>query len=286
MPYICSGECYMNDDGNLVTIHHDYDCDSPRMDESNFGTFFTWQRRYDSPDRYEGDFEHFRAYLDLEDEFDELTAPYWDAYYDYQMETYRIADIRHRNELHANIIKHLRYWRGALYNPSVTYMPVPKMPTPPTYPIRNDFEWVLEKMNERGMYALPVSAYEHGGIVYRTGGSNQFVDGQWDAGCVGLIYTTDDRIQEFGNKNYTREQVYKWLSDEVEYYSEWAEGHCYGFITYDRNGNEVDSCWGFIGDDPVKSGLADSCGGLHECEFDSLDEFLEAVGALNEQYAD
>lgn len=274
MTCILDGECYLNDDGNLVTIHYDYDCDSPRMDEGNFGTFFTWQRRYDSPDRCDGDFEHFRAYLDLEDEFDELTAPYWDAYYDYQMETYRIADICHRNELHANIIKKLRYYRGALYNPSVTYPPVPDMPTPPTYPIRNDFEWVLDKMNERGMYALPVSAYEHSGIVYRTGGPDQFVDGQWDAGCVGLIYTTDERIQEFGNKNYTREQVYEWLSDEVEYYSEWAEGHCYGFITYDRNGNEVDSCWGFIGCDADKSGLAEACGGLKDCEYRSLDEFV------------
>lgn len=284
--WICDGEHYLNDDGNLVTIHYDYDCDSPRMDEGNFGTFITWQRRYDSPDKYEGDFEHFRADMDLEDEFDELTAPYWDAYYDYQMETYHIADIRLQNELNGNLIKKLRYWRGALYNPSVTYVPVPDMPTPPTYPIRNDFEWVLEKMNERGMYALPVSAYEHGGITYRTGGPDQFVDGQWDAGCVGLIYTTDERIQQFGNTNYTREQVYEWLKAEVDLYSEWAEGHCYWFEITDKDGNTVDTCGGFIGDDAYTNGIIDYTGELHDCNFYSVDEYLEFVEEVNETAED
>lgn len=275
--WICDGECYLNDDNDLVTIHLDYDCESPREWECNFGTFVTWQRRYNSPDRYDGDFEHFRADMGLEDEYDELTGPYWDAYYDYQMECYRIEGIRHQNELHKNLVKKLTYWRGALYQPKVSYPPVPDMPKAPVYPIRNELTWVIDKMNERGMYALPVSAYEHSGMVYRVGDPGQFVDGQWDAGFVGLIYTTDERIQEFGNKDYTREQVYEWLASEVELYSDWSEGSCYGFIVTDKEGDEVDSCWGFIGSDPDKSGLAEACNGLHDCKYTSIDEFVEEV---------
>lgn len=275
--WICDGECYLNDDNDLVTIHADFRCESPREWECNFGTFITWQRGYNSPDRYDGDFEHFRADMGLDDEYDELTGPYWDAYYDYQMECYRINAIRHQNELHKNLVKKLIYWRGALYQPKVSYPPVPDMPKPPVYPIRNELTWVIDKMNERGMYALPVSAYEHSGMVYRVGDPGQFVDGQWDAGFVGLIYTTDERIQEFGNKDYTREQVYEWLASEVDLYSEWADGHCYGFIVTDKEGDEVDSCWGFIGSDPDKSGLAEACNGLHDCKYTSIDEFVEEV---------
>lgn len=274
MAYILDGECYLNDDGNLVIIGLDCDCESPREWECNFGTFYTWLSRHYSPDKVDGDFEDFRSEMGLEDEHDNLTDPYWDEYYDYQMETYRISAIRHQNELHKNIVKKLTYWRGALYQPKVSYPPVPDMPKPPTYPIKNELTWVIDKMNERGMYALPVSVYEHSGTVYRVGDYGQFVDGQWDAGYAGLIFTTDERIQEFGNKDYTREQVYEWLKDEVELYSEWAEGNCYGFVTYDRNGDEIDSCWGFIGCDADKSGLAEACGGLKDCKYRSLDEFV------------
>ena len=283
--WICDGENYLDNDGNLVTIHYDYDCDSPR-DELNIGTFVTWLRRHNSPDSYSGDFEHFRADMDLEDEHDELTAPYWDAYYDYQMETYRINGIRHQNELHGNLIKKLRYWRGALYNPSVTYMPVPDMPTPPTYPIKNELTWVIDKMNERGMYALPVSVYEHSGTVYRVGDDGEFVDGMWDAGYAGLIYTTDECIQRFGNTNYTREQVYEWLKGEVDYYSEWADGHCFWFEVTDRNGDTIDSCGGFIGDDAYENGIIDHIGELHECSFRDVDEYLEFVEEVNETAED
>lgn len=218
MPYICDGECYLNDDGNLVTIHHDIDCESPRSWD-NLGTFYTWQRSYWSPDRDAPD-------------FDELVESFG-------------------------------------FNPE-------KVTNPGQ--LAND-------LNAHGYIALPVSKYEHSGIVYRAGGPEQFYD-PWDSCYVGIIFVSCKRVRrEWGKKRVSqklRNHVYKVLASEVELYSEWADGNCYGFITYDKHGNEIDSCWGFIGGDSETNGMPEQCGGLHECEFDSIDEFLEVVDALNE----
>lgn len=35
-------------------------------------------------------------------------------------------------------------------------------------------------------------------------------------------------------------------------YTEWAQGNVYGVVIEDQSGNEIDACWGFIGDDSVQ----------------------------------
>lgn len=46
---------------------------------------------------------------------------------------------------------------------------------------------------------------------------------------------------------YTVELLTECLTAEVDEYSKWASGEVFGFIITDRNGDTVDSCWGFIG---------------------------------------
>lgn len=209
--WICDGECYLNDEGNLVTIHLDCDCESPREWECNMGTFLTWMNHYDSPD--DNDFEGF----------DDLGMEYG----------IRCED-----------------------NPGQ----------------------FITKFNEKAGVCLPVYALVHSGVAYSASWSNPFHD-PWDSGFVGVIFATKERIRELRCvKRVTkkvRHAVVEELMSEVELYNDWAQGSCYGFITYDCDGDEVDSCWGFIGSDPDKSGLADACGGLNECNYYSLDEFVD-----------
>jgi hypothetical protein len=101
---------------------------------------------------------------------------------------------------------------------------------------------------------LPLYLYDHSGITMNTTGFSC----PWDSGQVGFIYVTLEKIrEEYKWKRITkkrREQIVKYLTGEVETYDMYLRGEVYGFnITReDEDGEEVDidSCWGFFGDDP------------------------------------
>lgn len=173
----------------------------------------------------------------------------------------------------------------------------------------NPINWFAAKLNELGHVALPVAAYIHSGVAYKVGTPSQFPDSQWDAGYAGVIFVEADKvcgddwcsnIHEINRE--TRKLINRYLADEVEYYNEWAQGHCYGYVMYDREGTEIDSCWGFIGDDAETSGITDYMGGLTETSLtlddwvelnaDELDEWVEldadeldGTAASNDDYA-
>ena len=96
---------------------------------------------------------------------------------------------------------------------------------------------------------LPVYKYEHGGVAYSTGPFGC----TWDSGQVGWIFTTPETVEETGAPLDSLEEQ---LSNEVEEYSKWASGQCYGYIIEKIGECECchspkvefeDSCYGFIG---------------------------------------
>lgn len=103
--------------------------------------------------------------------------------------------------------------------------------------------------------ALPVYMYEHSGITLNTTGFNC----PWDSGQVGVIYVTADKIKkEFGWKQLTPkrvEKIKKLLRDEIKTYDQFVTGDVYGCEVLNPEGEFIDSCWGFYGSDPAKSGL-------------------------------
>lgn len=216
--WICDGENYLDNDGNLVTIHYDYNCDSPR-EWDNLGTFYTWCRNYYSPDKDAPD-------------FDEL-------------------------------VESFGFDSNKVTNPQQ---------------LAND-------LNAHGYIALPVSKYEHSGVVYRTGSPEQFYD-PWDSCYAGIIFVSCAKVRAEWRKQRVsqklRNLIYEELAGEVNVYSEWAEGHCYWFEVTDKNGDRVDSCGGFIGDDAYTNGIVEYTGELHECSFRDVDEYLEFVEEVNE----
>ena len=98
------------------------------------------------------------------------------------------------------------------------------------------------KIEERGTIIKGLFLYDHSGITISTGRFSC----PWDSGQVGWIYITKDKIEKEG---WTPEQADKYLDGEVEVYDNYLTGEVYGFRIEDADGEEIDSCWGYYGDD-------------------------------------
>ena len=100
---------------------------------------------------------------------------------------------------------------------------------------------------------LPLYLYDHSGISIKVGsfiGKAQHAN--WDSGQVGFIYVTGKDVEkEFNTKNINVElsnKIEKILENEVKIYNDYLTGNVYGYVVEDKQGEQVDSCWGFYGD--------------------------------------
>ena len=102
-----------------------------------------------------------------------------------------------------------------------------------------------------------VSAYIHGGISLSIGSPTC----QWDSGYIGFMFIEKDKVREnFRIKRITKEFKEKSIEiakSELETYSQYLNGEVYGYNTYDKDGEDIDSCWGYYGYDHEESGLLD-----------------------------
>lgn len=110
-------------------------------------------------------------------------------------------------------------------------------------PISDDFD---------GVY-LPVFAYIHGSITIKAG---EPFTCPWDSGQIGIIYVSRDKINA---EKISDNQALQNLKAEIELYNQYLNGEVYGFILRDNNTEEeIDSCWGFFGDDYNTNGIRES----------------------------
>ena len=116
----------------------------------------------------------------------------------------------------------------------------------------SDFEEWWEK-NGKGGICLPLYLYDHSGITISCGPFSC----PWDSGQVGYVFITREEIlYEWGNMGKAkvvtkkmREQAENVLRGEVETYDQYLTGEVYGYIIEDEDGNELDACWGFYGEE-------------------------------------
>lgn len=206
-------------DPYCLKIEHDTDSPHPRHDNDNLGSMICWHNRYNLGDRHR--FQTPRDFVEsLAEEF----------------EIKRI-DEKSDQELFVQIEKHVQI--------------------------------------------LPIYAYEHGGIMIRT---NKFLC-PWDSGQVGYIYVSKKQAREEYGKltKINLELIENVLKAEIEEYNHYLQGEVYGFTLYSVMTDalrdylldakmeihdttfdellhflvEMDSCWGFIGNDHVKNGLSE-----------------------------
>ena len=96
---------------------------------------------------------------------------------------------------------------------------------------------------------LPVYAYIHGGITIRT--SSAYSD-LFDSGLLGIVFMTAADIREtYMHKIATadaRSRSRDLMKGEIESLDDYLTGNVWGYVVKDADGNDLDSCWGFVGD--------------------------------------
>ena len=84
----------------------------------------------------------------------------------------------------------------------------------------------------------------------------------WDSGQVGWIYITRkearEKMQITRITEKQRKKIIEWLRGEVEYYSQFLQGHVYYYEVCDENDDSIDCCSGYIGDDLETNCLLES----------------------------
>lgn len=106
----------------------------------------------------------------------------------------------------------------------------------------------LKELADKNNIIMPLYLYDHSGITISCSHSYPYND-RWDAGQVGWIYASYDDIQKKlgGVNSETLEQAKQILIGETNAYDDYLRGECYGY-TIEKNGVEVESCWGYLGD--------------------------------------
>lgn len=115
---------------------------------------------------------------------------------------------------------------------------------------------LVEMADRFGFVLLPVYLYDHSG---RSLSTTPF-GCRWDSGQVGYIYASLKDVNDAGHEwkrwsEKRRAKVREWLVDEIAEFNEYINGNVYGFRIMEGD-KEVDSCWGFYGDDPRTNGMA------------------------------
>ena len=106
---------------------------------------------------------------------------------------------------------------------------------------RVSMDHVLRAVNKH-FVIVPIYRNDRMGYVFGSGDGA----GESDERCDGLVFFP---VADLQGEGIDRERAVKILEGEIEEYSSWATGDCYGYVIEDENGDELDSCWGFYGQD-------------------------------------
>jgi len=94
---------------------------------------------------------------------------------------------------------------------------------------------------------LPLYLYDHSGITIST---TQF-SCPWDSMRVGFVFLSRKAtMKNWGKKRVSqkmKEMAEKMVKSSVEEYDQYLRGDVYGYVIKDKDGEKIDSCWGFYG---------------------------------------
>lgn len=104
------------------------------------------------------------------------------------------------------------------------------------------------------LFYLPLYLYDHSGITMSHGGFSC----PWDSGKVGTHYITrEDFINDFPDidpdSDEAKKKCEKALKSELDMYDAYLRGDIWYFVIEDEDGDLIDSCSGFYGDDSLDS---------------------------------
>lgn len=111
-------------------------------------------------------------------------------------------------------------------------------------------EEALQYVKDYHIFGL--EAYIHSGVSLSISQEGNFPDRQWDVSQLGLVFASKKEFK-------TRPQARKAIVSYIAYYNDVLAGNVWGFTIEDAQGQEFDSCWGYVGDYDTKGGLVDEC---------------------------
>lgn len=104
---------------------------------------------------------------------------------------------------------------------------------------------------------LPIYMYDHSGLAF----SHTPFHCPWDSGLLGWHYVTREKAAEawpsVTDEDELIERAVACMNTELEAYGHFISGEVYGYQVINEDGEEIDSCWGFIGDDIETNGMLD-----------------------------
>jgi len=122
----------------------------------------------------------------------------------------------------------------------------------------NDWEELEANLikEKQAVVIAPLYLYDHSGISIKIG--NFYGCGlpqghaRFDSGQIGFIYVDKETLKkEYSVKRITKktkDKAREVLENEVKTYNDYVSGNVYGYQVEDKEENDIDSCWGFIGD--------------------------------------
>lgn len=155
---------------------------------------------------------------------------------------------------------------------------------------------VVSDVFDKHFISLPLYLYDHSGITMSCGPFSC----PWDSGQVGIIFVERSKAEEewnSDNKSFPQirntgmgdrefasleELAQFYLRGEVETYDQYLTGQVYGFVLLDENDEEVDSCWGFFGDNYKTNGIAEHVDMSEVKEIHYMESRMEHVMATAE----
>jgi len=121
----------------------------------------------------------------------------------------------------------------------------------------HEVERAIRRKFKGTVLLMPVYLFDHSGITI-TVDVERFrqADPQgWDWGQIGYIFTTRARIREWYQKKLiskkTMAKAEKHLLHEIEEYDQYLRGDVYGYTIEDKNGNVIDSCGNYYGEEYI-----------------------------------
>lgn len=104
-----------------------------------------------------------------------------------------------------------------------------------------------EKNND---IVLPLYIYDHSGVALSLHRTGQFAD-QWDSGQLGfVIIRRKAALDEYSRTRMSeklRNHLIKIAEAEVATYNQFLCGDVYGYQVTNKDGEDIDSCWGYYG---------------------------------------
>ena len=109
-------------------------------------------------------------------------------------------------------------------------------------------EDIRAKCEEQGdpiLAILPLYLYVHSDLSVSTDAFSC----RWDSGQVGWVYITQSKKDKMGFPDtYTLDMYENIIREEVKTYNDYLNGQVFGYEVVGKDGDVLESCWGFVGD--------------------------------------